>query len=216
MLKHINSMDVGKGLGLDDHEIDKKTVTKNTVKIVNTLFAELRRTFPAWRQSLKTLGELKEAKRAWTLSFLENGINSTAQLNRGLKHARTLNSAFLPSVGQFVSWCTPTPEEFGLPDVDTAYKEAACAGSTHNWSHAAVFLAANATGRFELRRAPERLTFARFKKNYEAFCLQVTRGEKLFVALPKSPRKTRFANCGEPVKKEDVSAFLNRVSRSLR
>lgn len=46
-----------------------------------------------------------QARQEWLKGLVENGINSDQQINGGLAKCRAHNSPFLPSIGQFVTWC---------------------------------------------------------------------------------------------------------------
>lgn len=64
--------------------------------------------------------QLKILKQQWILGFAENGIKTFEQVKRGMSAARAKTNGYLPSVGEFISWCNsynnhelglPTPEE---------------------------------------------------------------------------------------------------------
>jgi hypothetical protein len=64
--------------------------------------------------------QLKILKQQWILGFSENGIKTFEQVKRGMAAARAKANGYLPSVGEFISWCNsynnhelglPTPEE---------------------------------------------------------------------------------------------------------
>lgn len=97
------------------------TVPDSAKEFIDELFDELKATYPAYDLALKTPDEEKMAKKVWTKAFIENGIIDRSQVKYGLKKARADKSKYLPSVGQFISWCTPLPEDFGMPSVDSAF-----------------------------------------------------------------------------------------------
>ena len=67
--------------------------------------------------------DLNELRRQWVLAFAENGISSTDQVKAGMKIARQQKAPFLPSPGQFISWCkTGASRAAGLPDADELYE----------------------------------------------------------------------------------------------
>lgn len=76
-------------------------------EIINKLFRELKSCFPAWGVSIKTTAQQNETKRQWTISFMENGINSQELIDIGMKEARKHPKDFLIGCGTFVSWCKP-------------------------------------------------------------------------------------------------------------
>jgi hypothetical protein len=48
---------------------------------------------------------MNQAKAEWFKGLIENNITTDLQIEAGLAKARTHNSPFLPSIGQFVAWC---------------------------------------------------------------------------------------------------------------
>ena len=206
---------VGGLVNVGHHAPEVNEISDVAAKFVDDLFEDLKSSKPAWRQSFPDDLALNKAKREWTKAFIENGIRSKFVIAKGKRHVRRTPSPFFPSAGEFVSWCKPSLEDIGLPDVDSAYREACNAGSDHVWSHDAVHLAAAAAGRFDLARSPERLMLPKFKKQYDFFAEKVMRGEVLRVALPKPPPKPVFGDGGEPVKPCEVGGFLKNMRKGL-
>ncbi|PKF60635.1 replication protein P [Psychromonas sp. psych-6C06] len=164
-------------------------LSHETTMLVNTLFAELQAIFPAWRNTFPSEESLNHAKKSWVKGFLDAGIKSISQLKLGVKHARACKSPHWPSVGTFVDWCKPTPEDYGLPCREDAYREAiANLGSyiTANWSHAAVREAVRNTTCHLLKTANERVSRAEFYRNYTVLVNRVMRGENVNVDVPKA------------------------------
>lgn len=92
--------------------------------MINGLFRELRSIFLAWKQAWPYMATYKAAKQQWMQVFFEAGICSTEQLRFGLMRARQAAKDFVPSVGVFIGWGTPTAEMLGLPKLVTAHREA--------------------------------------------------------------------------------------------
>lgn len=94
-------------------------------------------------------------------------------LARGLRRLVHGGSAFLPSLGEFMAMCVPTPEELGLPSEAAAY-QAACAA---NWRlHPAVWHAAREVGIYALRHDPEVRTRPAFARAWAKVVEQVRAG----------------------------------------
>lgn len=72
--------------------------------IINHLFHNLKLIFPAWRQNFKTEKEFNLTKSLWLESLIDENITTQEQIERGLKGARNRDSAFFPSIGQFIKW----------------------------------------------------------------------------------------------------------------
>ena len=63
--------------------------------------------------------QLKILKQQWILGFAENGIKTFEQVKRGMAAARAKSNGYLPSVGEFISWCNSYDNhELGLPTQD--------------------------------------------------------------------------------------------------
>ena len=93
----------------------------NIEQLFDELFLKLQAIFPAWKTSYTNQQSIDLVKREWVAGFVENGVNTTEQIKLGLSVARQHNSPFMPSCGQFISWCRPTPKQLGLLDTRRAY-----------------------------------------------------------------------------------------------
>lgn len=63
--------------------------------------------------------QLKILKQQWILGFAENGIKTFEQVKRGMAAARAKTNGYLPSVGEFISWCNSYDNhELGLPTLE--------------------------------------------------------------------------------------------------
>lgn len=91
---------------------------ENAAQIFNELFRQLRAAFPASMSVFKTQSDIDEFRRQWLLAFAENGINSLAMVDAGMRIARQQEKPFLPSPGQFVAWCREGVCSFGITGED--------------------------------------------------------------------------------------------------
>lgn len=167
-------------------------VSEATANVINGLFRELRSIFPAWKQAWPDMATYKAAKQQWMQGFLEAGICSTEQLRFGLMRARQAAKDFVPNVGVFIGWCTPTAEMLGLPKLDAAHREAcrnahpSMAGQAQ-WSHDAVWHTAKECGFENLNRLAHDLSIKLFERNYTITVRRVLAGlplQKMPLALP--------------------------------
>lgn len=63
--------------------------------------------------------QLKILKQQWILGFAENRVKTFDQVKRGMAAARAKTNGYLPSVGEFISWCNNYDNhELGLPTLD--------------------------------------------------------------------------------------------------
>ncbi|WP_427003664.1 replication protein P [Pantoea eucrina] len=92
-------------------------------KVIDEFFSGLKQVFPAsvstvWRDP----ADEAAAKRQWIAALAENGVTRKQQLSAGMRQARASGSPFLPSPGQFISWCKQDAfAAAGLPDEETLY-----------------------------------------------------------------------------------------------
>jgi hypothetical protein len=104
-------------------------------------------------------------------AFLDEGIRTQGQIEFGMIKARKQVSDFIPSPGQFIEWCKPTPEMLGLPPLAAAHREAvrnahpSMAGQGR-WSHDAVWHAAKECGFESLNKLDAALSLKLFDRNY--------------------------------------------------
>ncbi|EIV7044134.1 phage replication protein [Escherichia coli] len=89
-----------------DSDDGRKVVNADAEKLVDMLFENLMQVFPASTQTnLRTDADIRVAKQQWIAAFAESGITSREQLSAGMQKARSSQSPFWPSPGQFISWC---------------------------------------------------------------------------------------------------------------
>lgn len=95
-----------------------KVVNFEAERLVDSLFRQLKKVFPAAAQTvLKTDEDEKSTKQQWIAAFAENGIRTREQLSAGMQLARASESPFWPSSGQFIAWCRQgAMKAAGLPE----------------------------------------------------------------------------------------------------
>lgn len=153
------------------------TVDDATAEVVERLFRQLQAIFPAHKQAWPDDKALAAARRSWTKGFIAEGICTIEHIRFGIEQCRKSGSPFAPSVGQFIGWCTPGPEAYGMPSAADAWMEALMGTA----SHEAVRIAANATGKFDLAKAKQddKGLRERFERNYEIVLRRVQSGRPL-------------------------------------
>lgn len=157
------------------------TISENDARVVNTVFDRLQVIFPAWQRAFPTPEALKAARQEWTKALVQAGVVTEQSLAFGFKIARTRDIPFFPSPGQFIDWCKPTPEVFGLPSVEQAFHEV----MTRRAKHPAVVLAAKATRR-ERGELNSSEYMAVFTNAYEQMVRRVMAGEDLNAEIIKA------------------------------
>ena len=153
------------GQGAVPAPVQLGSVDNQTAEVVEKIFRQLKAIFPAWKTAWPDEKALGSAQRSWTKGFMDAGICDIHQVEFGIKQCRKSGSPFAPSIGQFIQWCTPGPEAYGMPTAADAWLEALMGTASHD----AVRIAANAIGLFDLRAAKQedKAMRARFERNYE-------------------------------------------------
>jgi hypothetical protein len=160
--------------------MDDKKFNADSYHVINALFRELEAIFPNFMRAWPNESILKTAKTNWLLAFVEANVNSMRHLQIGLKKARSHPKSWVPTVGEFIEWCKPTMQDYGLPEPQMAFREACKNGydlkynADVTWSHPAVYHAGCETGWFEIEKL-EKL----FLANYEMACRIVFEGGAL-------------------------------------
>lgn len=178
-----------------------RSVDRASAEVINEVFVDLQASFPAWRQVWPDKESLNASKRIWITAFVEAGISSMSQIQRGLRCCRHHGSAWPPPVGLFLKWCKEakaTPESLGFPSVDRAYALAA------EFSHPAadrskclqiIYHAANETGFHFLSSERADKTFPVFSKKYlEAVDIVVRGGELINLPIPEERMLTKISD----------------------
>lgn len=81
-----------------------KQAKEQSTGFINQVFHNLKLIFPAWRQNFKTEREYLATKELWLNTLIEENITTQEQIDRALKSAKLADSAFFPSIGQFIKW----------------------------------------------------------------------------------------------------------------
>lgn len=191
---------------------------KAAAEIINKLFAELQTCFPAWRQAFGSKADMDIAKRTWARGLVEAKITSDHQLQIGLSKARRSDSPFWPSIGQFIKWCQPNPEDFGLPSPEQAFREASKnshpSATNSRWSHQVVYISAREVGAFELSNLPRDKSWPIFERAYNIVVQRVLNGENLDVQIPKAlPKRSAPRRASPAVVRRHIEHLRKMLTR---
>ena len=118
------------GLPAVPEDTKQASMSKGDAELINGVFEQMKAIFPAWQRAFPLPKAEAAAKKEWTKALIESGVTTEQQIKFGLQQARAQNLPFFPSPGQFISWCKPTPEMFGLPSVEMALMDVARHRST--------------------------------------------------------------------------------------
>lgn len=183
-----------------------------TGEVVERLFRQLQAIFPAHKQAWPDDKAKAAAMRNWTMGFMAAGIRSLEQIRYGIEQCRKSGSPFAPSVGQFIGWCTPGPEAFGLPASADAWVEALMGV----YSHEGVRIAANETGIFDLRSAKQedKGLRQRFDHNYAVVIRRAQEGQpldgKILTGIGHDSQKTEFDLANELADQQTQARILKQ------
>ena len=180
----------GEFISADERAAPVDEGRRQMANAINELFKELRLIRSAWRQAWPDKETYQAAKVQWMQAFLDEGIRTQGQIEFGMVKARKQVSDFIPSPGQFVEWCRPTPEMLGLPPLVVAHREAcrnahpSMAGQA-TWSHDAIWHTAKECGFESLNRLDSALSLKLFDRNYTITIRRLLDGLPL-QAMPKA------------------------------
>jgi len=182
-VKHVsNLIDLSKIKQQREQE-KEESLSPETAEVINWLFRELRSNFTAFKQAWPDKESYTQAKKTWLKAFVLAGINRIEQIKHGLNRCYLLANPFVPTPGQFISWCTPSTEELGIPSVEDAYGEACINSKAYNtekkWSHQAVYHAYTMCNSYDLANLPRTNTFPIFERNYDITVKMMLQGEPL-------------------------------------
>ncbi len=186
-------------------------------ELVDHVFRQLSVIFPAWRVAWKggndqeTAMNVSLAKKEWTKSFFENGINTTEHIRYGLAKARKSESDFLPSCGKFVTWCKPSPDDLGIPSFETAYRHA----TKSTWSHQIVYELFKRVGQWDFTYMSDKALRAACRPIYDDIVKEVISGE--FNPEKPKPKNRQIENKAEPKKKYTMThkKAMEQMRKSL-
>jgi hypothetical protein len=151
--------------------------------VVNKLFAFFYSICRGFEKQYQDPKRLNIEKTQWIRAFMDVGLNTLEKVQLGVKKCRIESPINTPTIGQFIKWSTPSPEELGIPRIEDAYIQACENSKTYNtkktWSHQAVYHAWSMCNPFDLASLPKKNTFPIFERNYEITVKMIMRGEFL-------------------------------------
>lgn len=187
-MKSIQSVINSTQVGMPNAGRANKQPSSMDMAIVDSVFAKLRVLFPVGAPRPE---DEAVHKSEWLKTLALQEVRTTEQVQMGLNRARREQGdrQFWPTPRQFALWCQPTACDFGLPDLDSAYREAKkhyhnLAG--HKWSHDVVGLATRECGTWLFATGIEKDVLTMFTRQYEIMCRKYVRGELIDVELPKA------------------------------
>ncbi|PKG79865.1 replication protein P [Shewanella sp. Actino-trap-3] len=210
-MKSIQTLINSTQVGLPANERVSKQPSAMDMAIVDSVFAKLRVLFPVGAP--KSEDEVVH-KSEWLKTLAMQDVRSKEQVQMGLNRARREQGdrQFWPTPRQFALWCQPTAYDYGLPDLDSAYREAKrhyhnLAG--HKWSHDVVGLAVRECGSWLFATGLDKDVLTMFTRQYQILCRKYGKGELVDVELPKA-LPTRATRRIEPAEGKALVAKFRR------
>lgn len=191
-------------LNLREANLNQESViTEGDKKFINDLFETIASICNAYRWSWEDQRAFNQSKKEWLKAFIHVGIRDESSVKLGVKKLRLRKSdpngkgvaAFIPSIGDFISWCQPNAEDLGIPSAHEAYQEAIAnygpRKENPSWSHEVIRFAALQTTSFELMSRPKEISFAIFERNFYIATKMFGKGKLCNIpkALPETLRK---------------------------
>jgi hypothetical protein len=210
-MKSIQTLINSTQVGLPANERVSKQPSAMDMAIVDSVFAKLRVLFPVGAP--KSEDEVVH-KSEWLKTLAMQGVRSKEQVQMGLNRARREQGdrQFWPTPRQFALWCQPTACDYGLPDLDSAYREAKRHYHNlerHEWSHDVVGLAVRECGSWLFATGIEKDVLTMFTRQYQILCRKYGKGELVDVELPKA-LPTRANRRIEPAEGKALVAKFRR------
>lgn len=213
-MKHISEIPLRGALAAAQPAPARQVVmSEESSKVVNALFRELKAIFPAWRNAWPQPEDEAAARQSWIKAFTAANLRNLDQIRYGVERCRASGRPFMPSVGEFIAWCQPTPEQLGCPSARNAYLQAcqlAHPAADRSAAHPAVWHAAQEVGLYELGSLPEAKSWPMFERAYGITMDMLLRGDPLR-EIPKALPET----VSTPASPERARSALNEMRRRL-
>ncbi len=169
-----------------------------------------------WASRLPTPEMTEAGKSEWAKAL---SVFTRDQILRGFERCFERHS-MPPTLPEFMECCKPDPAEFGLPDVEFAYREAcraAHAPGAAKWSHGVVYHAGREVGWFDMHQSANGAE-RRFAKVYQGLCQRAMAGEQFELPRCDGRSLTQHRN-GQEVRtvqqKQTAQHWLGQMKQAL-
>ena len=176
---------------------------------INELMTALAGMFPAWKQAVSTKLEADAVRQQWYTALTENNITPD-ELRAGLERARRESTPWLPSCGQFLSWCRPVKSL----TVNQAWQKASQQVVSQEWDNPQVFEAAQRTGEYEIKRNPTVQCQKLFADHYKDVLEETRLGSRFRLPEPKQENYALLPQ-SQPADPEVGSAAIKALRETL-
>lgn len=213
-MKHVSEISMQQAVSAARPAPEPLQIDEGSARVVNALFRELKAIFPAWRHAWSTHSEESAARLSWVKAFSAAGLRNLDQIRYGVEQCRASGRPFMPSVGEFIAWCRPTPEQLGCPSGRAAYLQAcqlAHPSADRSSAHPAVWHAAQEVGLYVLASLPESKSWPAFERAYSLTLGMIERGEQL-----REIPKALPASVSAPANPDRVRSALEEMRKKLK
>lgn len=152
--------------------------------VVNKLFAFFYGICRGFEKQYQDPKRLNIEKTQWIRAFMDVGLNTLEKIQIGVKKCRIESPINTPTIGQFIKWCTPDPQDIGLPALEQAYEisihinrqfsdyKASC-----QKTYSVIRHVINQIGPIEFRSMKADRAFKTFERYYPIACKQFVEGK---------------------------------------
>lgn len=191
---------------------------ESAAKEINRIFIELKAIFPGWGASIANAEIDAEMRRQWLRGILESGIRTREQIDGGLAIARKQSTPFLPSIGQFVSWCnqayeasTGFPSEFDALAAMT--REFSKPAELRDWTahHGAVYWAFRSRDSYDWKNYDEKKLQAVFKATWNKARQLNASGHEFIIPLPAPEQSKEHIQSSPETAQSHISSLMDML-----
>jgi len=127
MEKHISKLipNADSLVGLGGFDEEPEPLSQQAVVIVNKLFVFFYGTCRGFDKQFQDPKKLSIEKTQWFRAFTDENLTDMRHINMGVKKCRLESPINIPTIGQFIKWCTPTAEDLGLLSKEQAFNRSA-------------------------------------------------------------------------------------------
>ena len=108
---------------MNNYNEQNEQIRKTTVQATNSLFEDLLVIYPSFLATIKKNSPedakklYNKTKKMWldTAKLMEEQVNPQ-MISLGLSKCKKSSTEFMPTIGEFISWCHPTEQDLGIPN----------------------------------------------------------------------------------------------------
>lgn len=199
---------------------NENSLDEQTREVINNIFKRFSTIFPAFYATFKDQERLNATKRDWLQAFMIAKFHKLEQIELGIQKCLLSGRDFLPSIGEFIAWCTLTNDDMGVPPLDVAYDEA-CKNSHPTsdkaWTHKLVQHAWKLTGNYFLSTSPRSVSYPVFQRNYEITIRDWRAGKKIEEIQPaKAITENKEFKKNDDLAKKSLSLCMDILKGTIK